>query len=150
MKGRVKTTAMSLRKHTVPALIAAAFLQPACATSAMAATCSVTGDAGALPGMDAGAICQRFERDLAAALGPALAPEGLAIALTLHKRGAIDAQLRAPGTGESAGFPTISVESTDRALQPDDIDRLARAVAAMLAEQPTDQTAQLTVQHKGE
>ncbi|WP_324076605.1 MAG: hypothetical protein RSE14_07030 [Erythrobacter sp.] len=130
--------------------MAAAFLQPACATSPMPTTCTVTGATGALPGMDAAAICERFESDLAAALGQRPAPEGLAIALTLHKRGAIDAQLSAGGTGARPQYPSISVESTDRALQPDDIDRLARAVAAVLAEPPTDQTAQPTAPHKGE
>ena len=118
----------------------------------MAATCTVTGAAGALAGMDAAAICQRFESDLAAALDGRPVPEGLAITLTLHKRGAIDAWLRLPASGESAGpqYPSISVESTDRALQPDDIARLARVVAAALAEPPTEQTAQPTAPHKGD
>lgn len=116
----------------------------------MAGTCSVNGATGALPGMDAAAICERFESDLAAALGSRPVPAGLAIALTLHKRGAIEAQLRLSGEDAGPPYPTISVESTDRALQPDDIDRLARAVAAVLADPPTGKTARNTAQHKGE
>ncbi|MFY8048482.1 MAG: hypothetical protein ACOVNS_06635 [Erythrobacter sp.] len=118
----------------------------------MTTTCTVTGAAGALPGMDAAAICRRFESDLAAALEGRPVPEGLAVTLTLHKRGAIDALLHLPATGGSAGpqYPSISVESTDRALQPDDIQRLARVVAAALAEPPTEQTAQPTAPHKGD
>jgi len=116
----------------------------------MPTTCTVTGPAGALPGMDAAAICERFESDLAAELGQRPAPDGLAIALTLHKRGAIDAQLSAGGAGARAQYPSISVETTDRALQPDDIGRLARAVVAVLAEPPTNQTAQPTAPHQGD
>jgi hypothetical protein len=131
---------MSLRLQTVSALIAAAFLQPACSTSPMTSTCTVSGSLGALSGMDAPAICARFKSDLVASLGATPVPQGLVIALTVHKRGAIDAQLSLAGGSAPAPYPSISVEVTDRSLQPDDIGQLARTAAAVLAQQPSDKT----------
>jgi hypothetical protein len=137
-EGRVRISAMSLRLQTVSALIAAAFLQPACATSTMTSKCTASGSLGALPGMDAQAICARFEADLAASLGDTPVPQGLMIALTVHKRGAIDAQLSLAWESASGPYPAISVEVTDRSLQPDDIAQLARTAAQVLAQQPSD------------
>lgn len=104
----------------------------------MSSKCTASGSLGALPGMDAQAICARFEADLAASLGDTPMPQGLMIALTVHKRGAIDAQLSLAGESASAPYPAISVEVTDRSLQPDDIAQLARTAAQVLAQQPSD------------
>jgi hypothetical protein len=132
--------------QTLLALIAASLLQPACATSPMTSTCTVTGSLAALPGMDAPALCQRFESALAAALGRTGTPEGLVIALTLHKRGAIDARLTRTGEDGDQSLPVISVDALDRALQPDDIDRLARASAQALGE-PVAETSARPIAH---
>lgn len=132
--------------QTLPALIAATLMQPACATSPMTSTCTVTGSLAALPGMDAQAICDRFEGELAAALGRTGTPEGLAIALTLHKRGAIDARLTRAGEDGGQSLPVISVDALDRALRPDDIDRLARATAQALGE-PAAETSSRSAAH---
>lgn len=101
----------------------------------MPSNCSATGYLKALSGMDGSAICARFERDLAAALGPDGIPEGLAIALTLHQRGAIEAQFVAKNGDESPRYPKVSVDAMDRAMQPDDITRLASVAAQMLTDQ---------------
>lgn len=141
---------MTLRLQTIPALIAAAFLQSACATSAMASNCTVTGSLGALPGMDAAAICTRFEADLASALGDRPVPQGLMIALTLHKRGAIAAQMSLAGDGDaSARYPDFAIEVSDRALNPDDINRLAQLAALVLNENPNEQTLRSAAQTGG-
>ncbi len=104
----------------------------------MASTCKVTGSLAALPGMDAAAICGRFESDLAAALGTAHSPQGLAITLTLHPRGAIDARITRAGDGAAQTLPVISVDALDRGLRPDDITQLARAAAQALADAASD------------
>jgi hypothetical protein len=116
----------------------------------MASQCSVSGSLGALSGMDAPAICARFERELATSLGTTPVPQGLVIALTVHKRGAIDAQLSLAGDSASAPYPAISVEVTDRSLQPDDLAQLARTAAQVLAQQPSDQTTGAPAPLKGE
>lgn len=141
---------MTLRLHTIPALIAAAFLQSACATSAMASNCTVTGSLGALPGMDAEAICSRFEADLAAAMGERPVPDGLTIALTLHKRGAIAARMSIDGDEDRASpYPDFAVEVSDRALGVEDISRLARLAVQVLTEQPNQQTLRDAAQTGG-
>jgi hypothetical protein len=94
--------------------------------------------------MDASAICDRFTRNLAAGLGAAQVPQDLAIALTLHPRGAIDARLSRGGEN----YPVISVDSLDRALQPDDLDRLARAAVQVLGRDASDQSARSAAQLK--
>jgi len=137
---------MSLRLPSVTALIAAAFLQPACATSPMTSQCTISGPAAALPGMSEAAICDRFEADLARALGDRPVPEGLTIALTLHKRGAIDAELSLPG----ARWPRVSVDALDRGLRAEDVSRLARAAAQMLVQQESTRISRDTAQHNGE
>lgn len=111
----------------------------------MASTCKVTGPLAALPGMDAAAICDRFERQLAAGLDEAQLPQDLAIALTLHARGAIDVRL----SRGSENYPVISVDTLDRALQPDDLDRLARAAVQVLGGDASDQTARPDAHLKG-
>jgi hypothetical protein len=111
----------------------------------MASTCKVTGSLATLPGMDAAAICDRFERNLAAGLGDGALPQDLAIAITLHPRGAIDARLSRGGET----YPVISVDTLDRALQPDDLDRLARAAVQVLGGDISDQTARPVAQLKG-
>lgn len=111
----------------------------------MASTCKVSGALAALPGMDAAAICDRFSRNLAAGLGEAELPQGLVIALTLHARGAIDARL---SRGEDS-YPVISVDTFDRALQPDDLDRLARAAVQVLGGDASDQSARPAAHLKG-
>ena len=98
----------------------------------MPQTCKVTGPTAALAGMDAQAICDRFERDLTDSLGATPLPEGLAIALTLHQRGAIDARLSRADEGGTAHYPVVTVDALDRALRPDDLARLARAAAQVL------------------
>jgi hypothetical protein len=149
-EGRARITAMPLRLQTIPALIAAAFLQSACATSAMASNCTVTGSLGVLPGMDADAICTRFEADLAAALGDRPVPEGLMIALTLHKRGAIAAQMSLAEDGNRVSrYPDFAVEVSDRALAPEDISGLARLAVHVLAGQPNEQTLRSAAQTGG-
>jgi hypothetical protein len=100
--------------------------------------------------MDADAICARFESDLAAALGTTPVPQGLVIALTVHKRGSIDAQLSLGDDSVQARYPAIAVDVMDRALRPDDIGQLARAAAQVLTQQPTDQTARSHAPLKGE
>lgn len=111
----------------------------------MPSTCKVSGALAALPGMDDAAICDRFSRSLAAGLGEAELPQGLAITLTLHSRGAIDARLsRADST-----YPVISVDSLDRALQPKDLDRLADAAAQVLGRDASDQSARPAAHLKG-
>lgn len=104
----------------------------------MTSKCTVSGSLSALPGMDAQAICARFEADLATSLGNTPLPQGLIIALTVHKRGAIEAQLGLATQSASAPYPAISVEVTDRSLQPEDIAQLARTAAQVLAQQPSD------------
>jgi hypothetical protein len=116
----------------------------------MTSQCTVSGSLGALPGMDAQAICDSFRRDLAASLGETPVPEGLVIALTLHKRGAIDAQLTLADDSATARYPAISVEAMDRALQPDDLTRLARTAAQVLAASSPDHTTRTPAQHTGE
>ncbi|MFN3864546.1 MAG: hypothetical protein ACK4RT_09730 [Erythrobacter sp.] len=96
----------------------------------MASTCNVTGSLATLPGMDAAAICDRFARSLAAGLGESALPPDLAITLTLHPRGAIEARLALGGDA----YPVVSVDALDRGLQPDDLDQLARVAVQMLAD----------------
>lgn len=141
---------MPLRVHVVSALTASLLLQPACATSPMPSKCTATGSLAALPDMGEQAICDRFERDLAAALGTADAPEGLVIALTLHKRGAIEAQLTALRDGEPVRYPVIAVDAIDRVLQPGDLARLASVAAEILTDQESGHAGRPTVNHKGE
>jgi hypothetical protein len=116
----------------------------------MPSKCTVSGSLGALPGMDADAICARFESDLAAALGGTPVPQGLVIALTVHKRGSIDAQLSLGDDSKAARYPAIAVDVMDRALKPEDIGQLARTAAQVLTQQPTDQTARSHAPLKGE
>jgi hypothetical protein len=111
----------------------------------MASTCKVTGSLATLPGMDAAAICDRFERNLAAGLGETQVPQDLAIALTLHPRGAIEARL----SRGAQTYPVISVDTLDRALQPDDLDRLARAAVQVLGGDTSGQTARPAAHLKG-
>jgi hypothetical protein len=139
---------MPLRIPAVAVLTAALSLQPACATSSMPSKCSATGYLKALSGMDGPAICKQFERDLAAALGPAGMPEGVAIALTLHQRGAIEAQFATRDGDESPRYPKVSVDAIDRALQPGDITRLASAAAQMLTDQTRSQAGQPAADQK--
>lgn len=139
---------VALRIPAVAALGAALSLQPACATSAMPSNCSATGYLKALSGMDGPAICTQFERDLAAALGPDGIPEGLTIALTLHQRGAIEAQFAAIDGGEAPRYPAVSVDAMDRAMQPDDITRLASAAAQMLTDQTRSKADQPAADQK--
>jgi hypothetical protein len=141
---------MRLRLPALSALFLSAILQPACATSAMPSKCTASGSLTALAGMDAQAICDRFTSDLAAALGPADAPEGLAIALTIHKRGAIDAVISARHEGRQTDYPAISVDAIDRALQPDDIGRLADAAAQVLAAGISNDAGRTAAPNKGE
>jgi hypothetical protein len=105
----------------------------------MASTCKVTGSLATLPGMDAAAICDRFARGLAAGLGDSALPQDLAITLTLHPRGAIDARLARGGEA----YPVISVDALDRVLQPDDLDRLARTAVQVLADPSSRSAAHL-------
>jgi hypothetical protein len=105
----------------------------------MANTCNVTGSLATLPGMDAAAICDRFARGLAAGLGDSTLPQDLAITLTLHPRGAIDARLVRGGEA----YPVISVDALDRVLQPDDLDRLARTAVQVLADPSSRSAAHL-------
>lgn len=139
---------MPLRMQAFPALIAASLLQPACAMRPMPSTCTLSGSLAALPGMDAPAICARFESALAAALGQPRAAPGLAVALTLHKRGAIEARLTRGGDDGGQSLPVIAVDALDRGLQAEDIDRLAHAVAQALdraaATRPSQSAAQRT------
>lgn len=100
----------------------------------MASTCKVTGSLATLPGMDAAAICDRFARSLAAGLGENALPQDLAITLTLHSRGAIDARLTRGGEA----YPVVSVDALDRTLQPADLDRLAGTAVQVLADPATD------------
>ncbi|WP_150122803.1 hypothetical protein [Porphyrobacter sp. LM 6] len=123
---------MSLRVQAVPALVAAAVLQPACATSSIPPACQVSGELSALPGMDTQAICDLFTQDLNAALGEDAATRNIAVALTLHQRGTIEAQLSARQNGRDVTYPSIAVDVSDRALQSDDITRLAKAAAQVL------------------
>jgi len=139
---------MSLRLQTLPALIAASLLQPACAMRPMPSSCTVSGALTALSGMDAPAICARFQSALAAALGETRLPPGLAIALTLHKRGAIDARLTRSGGDSGQSLPVISVDVLDRGLQADDIDQLAQAVARALDHAAATGPSQPAAQHK--
>lgn len=108
----------------------------------MPSKCSATGYLKALSGMDGQAICAQFERDLAAAIGPTVMPEGMAIALTLHQRGAIEAQFATSDRDESLRYPKVSVDAIDRALQPGDITRLAGAAAQMLTDQTRSEANQ--------
>lgn len=103
----------------------------------MASTCKVTGSPAALAGMDADSICDRFAQGLAAGLGGSALPHDLAITLTLHPRGAIDARL----TRGSQSLPVISVDALDRALRLDDLDRLAQAAVQALGDNPSDPTS---------
>ena len=106
----------------------------------MISKCSVAGSPRALAGMDAAAICARFDSDLAAALGGTPVPAGLSIALTVHKRGAIDAQMTLGTDAAAQPIPAISVEVTDRDLAPDDITQLARTAAQVLGQHTWDHT----------
>lgn len=98
----------------------------------MPATCNVSGELKALPGMDAEAICDRFTQDLTAALGKEADARDVTIALTLHQRGTIEARLSARRNGADITYPGIAVDVLDRALQSDDITRLAQAAAQLL------------------
>ena len=110
----------------------------------MASTCKVTGSLATLPGMDAAAICDRFARGLAAGLGESALPQDLAITLTLHPRGAIDARLTRGGEA----YPVVSVDALDRALQPADLDRLAGTAVQVLADPATDPSSRPAAHHK--
>ena len=123
---------MLLRVQVLPTLFAAALLQPACATSAMPTACNVSGDMKALPGMSARAICDRFTQDLSAVLGEHDTAGDVAIALTLYQRGRIEARLSVRHDGQDITYPRIAVDVLDRALQSDDITRLAQAAAQVL------------------
>jgi len=140
---------MPFRIPTLSVLIAAALLHPACATSPMPRTCKVTGPITALAGMDAQAICDRFERDLTDSLGSTPLPDGIAIALTLHQRGAIDARLSRADDAGTAYYPVVSVDALDRPLRPDDLARLARAAAQVLTTTKLDPHAPSAAQIKG-
>lgn len=111
----------------------------------MASSCKVTGSLATLPGMDAAAICNRFERNLAAGLGDNRLPQDLAITLTLHPRGAIDARLTRAGET----YPVISVDALDRALRADDLDRLASAAAQALSDTSSDPSSRSAAHLKG-
>lgn len=112
-------------------------------------TCTVSGSLSALPGMDAQAICDRFQSDLAAAMGSTPVPQGLAFALIVHKRGAIDARISAGPDGAGADYPSVSFDVVDRNLVPEDLAQLARTVAGVLASQPSTHSASMPAQHKG-
>jgi len=98
----------------------------------MPATCQVTGELAALKGMDAQAICDRFTQDLGAALGADAPAMDIAVALTLYARGTIEARVSAQQNGHEVTYPSIAVDVSDRALQSDDITRLAQATAQVL------------------
>lgn len=149
-KGHEPDTPMSLRLLSATALIAAAFLQPACATSPMPERCTISGPSAALPGMDAAAVCARFESELVRALGGTALPEGLTIALTLHKRGGIDADLSLAGADTPRRLPRVSVDVSDRALRADDLAALARGAAQLLAGDGSAQDTRRAAQAEGE
>lgn len=100
----------------------------------MISDCTISGPLTALPGMSADAICKRFESELARALGDTPTPDGLMIALTLHKRGAIEAQLSVPDTAQGPDLPRVAVDAVDRALRTEDLSRLADAAAQVLTQ----------------
>lgn len=141
---------MPSRMQTISALIAASFLHPACAASSMTSNCTVTGSLAALPEMSAQQVCDNFQRDLAQYLGEIEVPGGLAIALTLHKRGGIDARLSRTHDGEAIAYPVVSIDAIDRALQPGDLGHLAQATAQMLTDEAVAQSARHGAFPKGE
>jgi len=98
----------------------------------MTSKCTVNGPLAALPGMTAGAVCDNFQRDLALSLGDQRAPDDLAVTLTVLKRGAINAQFSRDDGDHKITYPIVSIDVVDRALQPEDLGRLARAAAHML------------------
>lgn len=110
----------------------------------MISDCTISGPLTALPNMSANAICERFESELARALGDTPAPDGLVIALTLHKRGAVDAQLSVPDTEPGANLPRVSVDAIDRALRTEDLSRLADAAAQVLTRRQSLKTSRPT------
>jgi hypothetical protein len=129
--------------------MAAAFLQPACATNPMPNECTVTGPLSALPGMSEAAICERFMQALTDARGNDALPEGVAIALTLHPRGTIEARIAAGRDGKSETYPVVAVDALDRALRPDDLVRLAGAAAQALNQSTTDQHPRSDAHQRG-
>jgi hypothetical protein len=104
----------------------------------MTSKCKVSGALTALPGMSAQSICKSFQSDLARSLGEAGKSDQLLIALTLHKRGAIDVQISRNNGEKTVTYPVVTIDTIDRALQSDDIGRLAQAAAQMLTEDFSD------------
>ena len=104
----------------------------------MTSKCKVSGALTALPGMSAQPNCNSFQSDIARSLGKAGKADQLLISLTLHKRGAIDAQISRNSGEKTVTYPVVMIDTIDRALQTDDIGRLARAAAQMLTEDFSD------------
>lgn len=128
----VRGAMMLARTQPVWALMAASALQVGCAGNPMPDNCSVTGPLAALSPMSAEEICGRFTAELEGLLSPSSMPEGLRVALTLHKRGAIDAVLSYPRDGAAVSYPRLTVDALDRALRPADLTRLAEAAAGLI------------------
>lgn len=116
----------------------------------MTSKCTVNGALAALPGLSAEAVCDSFERDLAQALGDQPALDGLMVALTVHKRGAINAQFSRETGDETVSYPVVSVDAVDRALRPEDIARLARVAAQMLKMDDLDNLVSRAATSKGD
>lgn len=112
--------------------------------------CTVNGALAALPGLNADAVCDSFERDLAQAMGDQPAPDGLMIALTVQKRGAINAQFSRETGGETISYPVVSVDAIDRALRPGDLGRLAQVAAQMLKMDNLDNLVSRAATSKGD
>ena len=104
----------------------------------MTSKCKVSGALTALPGMSAQSICSSFQSDLARSLGEAGKADQLMIALTLYKRGAIDAQISRNNGQKAVTYPVVTIDTIDLVLRSDDSGRLAQASSQMLTEDFSD------------
>ncbi len=112
--------------------------QAGCVTNNTVRDCSVSGakyvsssSSSSAAATDA-EICARFVKTLNAAMaegGNADMIGEMAIAIEVTQRGSAIARLQTPGADD---YPDIAVDVMDRALDQDDLDRLARDVAQML------------------
>ena len=110
--------------------------QAASASCGAVGSCIVVGSLEALPGVDAATACARFERKFVPLIRESGVTGDVSIELAFHEAGAIDAVIRLTKSGSTTRYPTISVNTFDRAIRLSDLDLLARAAARALADEP--------------
>lgn len=106
-------------------------------TSVPIASCDVEGAAYLTPSVGADELCRMFGERVEAAMrtaGADVADGGWSAEITLTKNGSAEARIARTGEGSTA-FPVIAVDVMDRPLRPEDVLKLADAVAEMLLQQ---------------